>query len=293
MDLDRVRDRERVVVAEEDRVLQVAEIGGGRPDVRRRLGARTHAVEAREVDDAALVQLLGDGLPRRSPRASRPTTSAGRGRRRRGRPGRRRRRATRGIGAGSRVERAGGDAVRRARRRGSSSTSRRSTHSNVVRRHASATSSSSPGRGRLIGERRRQVLGERDLGRARARATRRARRARGRATGCAAGRGTRASAAPAARPCAAMRRPRRRRAASACRRARAPSPRDRRARRPSAVPRPAIPPPTTMIRKRSSGRRAHELRSRVPCAPVTTGLNAIYAYFAAIRARDADALGVL
>ena len=48
-----------------------------------------------------------------------------------------------------------------------------------------------------------------------------------------------------------------------------------------------------MIRKRSSRRRASELRARVPSASVTTGVEAVSAYFAAIRARDVDALGAL
>ena len=39
--------------------------------------------------------------------------------------------------------------------------------------------------------------------------------------------------------------------------------------------------------------RAHELRARVPSALVPAGVDAIPAYFAAIRARDVDALGAL
>ena len=246
--LDRVRDRERVVVAEEDRVLQVAEVGRDRADVRRRLGAGAQPVEAREVDDAALVQLLGaraaapiaashSSDDERGPRASTtrsaamPSTPVTRGHR-----ARRVRRAPRPR--------------RRARSStpGSASTSRRSTHSNVVRRHAIATSSSSPGPRRAVGQRLGQVLGERDLGRARGAAARRARRARGRAAGCAAGRGTRASAAPAARRCASTRTRRRRRRASACRRVRGPCTSWPSRAHASAVPSPAIPPPTTTIR---------------------------------------------
>ena len=153
--VDRVRDRERVVVAEEDRVLQVAEVGRGRADVRRRLGARRapgRSARSRRCRSRAAPR---HGCARRSlpatasddergPRASTTRSAA-----MPSTPDDARDRAR------ARIERASPRHRARSSTPGSASTSRRSTHSNVVRRHASATSSSSPGRGRSVGERRR------------------------------------------------------------------------------------------------------------------------------------------
>ena len=161
-------DRQRAVVALEHGVLEVAEVAADGTVGGRRLDAREQPVEAREVDDAGVLDLLVRGGRRarraivgtaeRRPRAattidagtiSAPVDEAGS-------VGRRRTPVTRGPATRA----APGSSTADHRRPMPSTTTpwrrvtasvartiRRSTHSKVVRRQARATRSSSPGRG--------------------------------------------------------------------------------------------------------------------------------------------------
>ena len=122
------------------------------PDRRRRFDAVDETVEAREVHDPALVQLLGDGRAPiaasqsseddRGPRAS-TTRSAGSSP---AAPPTCRTTAPVTSGTDPAFARRPSAATPwRSSTPGCASTRRRNTHSNVVRRHAIATSSSSPG----------------------------------------------------------------------------------------------------------------------------------------------------
>ena len=70
--VDAHRDGEGVVVAEEDGVLEVAEVAADRPGRGRRLLARQQAEEAREVDDAAVDLFFA--RRRRAERGSQPAS---------------------------------------------------------------------------------------------------------------------------------------------------------------------------------------------------------------------------
>ena len=152
-DGDGQRDRERPVVAREHAVLEVAEVAADRGALGRAQASSPQPVEAREVDDAGVVDLLGHvggaqppsqaGSALRRPVAttlsaagSSPPSSS---------------RTPVTAGAPEPLGRGGQQSLEPLRRSRSTwpsaSTARRSTHSNVVRRQHSITRSSSPGSG--------------------------------------------------------------------------------------------------------------------------------------------------
>ena len=220
---DRERDRERAVVAEERRVLQVAEVAADRPDLLGDVGAVAQPVEAREVDDARCPP-RPPGRRRRRRRATPARRRAGRWRRPRGRRRRRRRRrpsrARRSTTPSPPSEAVDHDAVEQLHvRRGEHD---RAQH--PLERRAPAGEHHEvlvAGLRARVVDRRRQVDRQRPVGGAGGVERLRARRGSGRAGGCAAGRAGRGSGGPAGRPGGPTRRPRRGRGAAACGPARA------------------------------------------------------------------------